>query len=155
MDKDINNPKESNFEINSSIEKEYFHLQKIVDDFDAKSLTIKAWSVSLSVTIAGSSALISKPQLLLFAAITSLMFWLIDTSWKVFQYANYRRINEIEEYIKERKDNIDALQIGTSWFNSYNKGGYRRFLKIMCWHHVFLPHGAMMILFLCSYLIMK
>jgi hypothetical protein len=38
------------------LEKEYFHINSEIERFDSKSLTIKAWSVSLAGTIAGSSA---------------------------------------------------------------------------------------------------
>lgn len=31
------------------MKEEYFHLNEIVEDFDQKALTIKAWSVTLSM----------------------------------------------------------------------------------------------------------
>jgi hypothetical protein len=30
---------------------EYFHIQRVAEDFDAKSLTIKSWSVTLSMAV--------------------------------------------------------------------------------------------------------
>ena len=63
---------------NVSLEKEYFHLQTIIEQFDNKSLTIKAWSVTVVGSMAGSSAFTNDRLILVFAALVSLMFWFID-----------------------------------------------------------------------------
>lgn len=136
------------------LEKEYFHLHSTIESFDAKSLTIKAWSVSLAGVVASSGAFFGKWQLLLFASAASLMFWLIDTSWKTFQYANYRRISEIEDFMHGRRKTIEPLQIARSWYVSYSGGGLKRYLKIMFWPHVVLPHGAMCVGLFVAYLIL-
>ncbi len=136
-----------------SLEKEYFHLQTVVEEFDSKSLTIKAWSVTLASAIAGSSAFTKENIILLFAALVSLMFWFIDGYWKTFQYANYKRIKEIEAFMRGEKNDLDNLQIGTSWGKSYHKGGIRRLFKMLFWPHVFLPHGAMFLILSIIYLL--
>lgn len=133
------------------IEKEYFHLQNVIESFDAKSLTIKAWSVTLATAIASSSAFKSDETLLLFASLASLMFWFIDGFWKTFQYANYRRSGLIEKFMRGEKKTINSLQIGTSWGISNRNGGNKRLLKILFWPHVLLPHAAMFILLLAIY----
>ena len=134
------------------LEKEYFHLQSVVESFDAKSLTIKAWSVSVVGVLASSGAFFGKWQLLLFASIMSLMFWLIDTAWKTFQYANYRRIAHIEEFMRGERKTIEGLQMASSWYRSFKTGGGKRYRRIMLWGHVFLPHGAMFVGLLLAYL---
>lgn len=128
---------------NELLEKEYFHLQTVIEQFDSKSLTIKAWSVTIAGAIAGSSAFAENKIILLFAAIVSLMFWLIDCSWKTFQYANYRRVAHIEEFMRGEKDNLENLQIARSWSTSFHEGGTKRFFRILFWQHVILPHGIM------------
>lgn len=135
------------------LEKEYFHIQSVIEDYDAKSLTIKAWSVSLVGVIAGASAFTENKMVILFAALVSLMFWFIDGAWKTFQFANYRRSREIEKYMNGDIDHIDNLQIGTSWSASYRAGGLKRLFKIMFWLHVILPHGAMFILLTSVYFV--
>lgn len=135
-----------------SLEKEYFHLQTVVEGFDSKSLTIKAWSVTLASAIAGSSAFTKENIILLFAALVSLMFWFIDGSWKTFQYANYKRIKDIEAFMRGEIKNLNNLQIGTSWGISYHKGGTRRLFKMLFWPHVVLPHGAMFLILILIYL---
>jgi hypothetical protein len=134
------------------LEKEYFHLQSEIESFDGKSLTIKAWSVSLAGAIAGSSAFTDDKIIILFAALVSLMFWFVDGAWKTFQYANYRRIAQIEEFMRGDSKSIENLQIAKSWSKSYHSGGNKRLVKIMLWPHVILPHGAMFILLLVVYL---
>ena len=128
------------------LEKEYFHLQTTIEDFDSKSLTIKAWSVTIAGSVAGSSAFTDNKIILLLAAVISLMFWFIDGSWKTFQYANYRRIGEIEKFMRGEKKDLSNFQISTSWNLSYQKAKLKRLLKILFWPHIFLPHGAMFLL---------
>ena len=134
------------------LEKEYFHLQTQIEKFDDKSLTIKAWSVSLAAAIAGSSSFAENYILILFASFASLMFWIIDASWKNFQYANYKRIWEIEKYMRGEVSKIDHLQIATFWSQSFRKNGLKRFFRILIWRHVLIPHGIMSILFLLLFL---
>lgn len=135
------------------LEKEYFHLQSEIERFDGKSITIKAWSVSLAGTIAGSSAFTENKVVILFASLVSLMFWFVDAAWKTFQYAHYKRIREIEKFMRGRRKEILNLQISDSWSRSYSNGGLRRLFKIMRWKHVLLPHGGMFFLLLLAYLI--
>ncbi len=49
-------------------------------------------------------------MLLLLSAGASLLFWLIDTSWKTFQQANYHRLRTIEKYMKGKIPD-DALAV--------------------------------------------
>ena len=50
-------------QLRNALQAEYLHLQKVIEDFDGRALTIKAWSVTFSlVTIAGFFA----PKNLLF-----------------------------------------------------------------------------------------
>ena len=137
------------------LQKEYFHLQSAVGDFDGKSLTIKAWSVSLAGALAGAGAFWERPRLLLAAALASLMFWLVDTAWKVFQYAHYRRVRDIEAFMRGEREELAPLQVATSWSESFREGGTRRFFRILLWGHVFLPHGAMCLTLLIAWALAK
>lgn len=137
------------------LEKEYFHLNQVVESFDAKSLTIKAWNVTLAGSLGGAGAFTQQYELLLFAAIASLLFWFIDTYWKNFQYANYRRIGQIEAYLAGETESIDCFQIASTWYASYSTHARRRFYRIMFWPHVVLPHGVMSLGLLITYLLIK
>lgn len=134
------------------LEREYFHLQTLVENFDAKSLTIKAWSVSLAIAVLSSGAFSNTINVLVYAAMASFLFWLIEAYWKTFQNANYKRIRDIENYLNGNADDIDCFQIGTSWSNEYNQLGRKQFYTALFWPHVVLPHGIMCIGFSICYL---
>lgn len=140
---------------NELLEKEYFHLYSVVENFDAKSLNIKAWSVTLAVGIAGAGAFTEHKSLLIFASIASFLFWLIDGYWKTFQISNYRRLHEIEEYYSGKIDNINCLQISSNWYKSYRTDVRKRLVIILFWPHIFLPHGAMTLGFGAWYLVWR
>ena len=90
-------------QLRNALQAEYLHLQKVIEDFDGRALTIKAWSVTFSlVTIAGFFAT-QKPAVLMVACFSALLFWYIEASWKTFQYAYYDRAWEIEEYFRGKK----------------------------------------------------
>jgi uncharacterized membrane protein len=113
---------------------------------------IKAWSVSLAAAIASLGAFTEHYILLVYASFAALLFWLIDSYWKTFQFAYYKRIGQIEDFLSNKSTSISTPQIGTTWGESYNEGGWKRFFQIMLWPHVLLPHGVMSIGFLCAYL---
>jgi hypothetical protein len=78
---------------------EYLQLQKTVEDFDGRSLTIKAWSVTLSTGGLALAAYEKGNVLILFAAAaTALGFWIVDWVWKLHQRAFYPRIEAIEAW---------------------------------------------------------
>ena len=133
------------------LEKEYFHLQALVESFDAKSLTIKAWSVSLAMAVLSSGAFSKTYNVLLYAAMAALLFWLIEGYWKTFQSANYRRIAEIEKYLNDELPEINCFQINTSWSCEYRKQGRTLFYRSLFWPHVMLPHGIMTLGFSIGY----
>jgi hypothetical protein len=131
---------------NDSIDKdllraEYFHLQATVEEFDAKSLTIKAWSVSLSMAGVGAAYFQQEPIVLILAGLSALTFWLIEAQWKTFQYAYHARIREIEDFLSGKLDTIKVPQISTSWRQSWHAGGARRLFNVLTWPHVLLPHA--------------
>jgi hypothetical protein len=127
------------------VKEEYFHLQKIVEDFDARVLTIKAWSVTFSMAGIAAAYYQSKPVVLLPASFSAFLFWVIEALWKTFQYANYQRLYEIEQFLSGETTTIVAPRIAHSWSTSWHAGGTRRLLRIMTWPHVLLPHAVVYI----------
>ena len=79
---------------------EYLHLQKVIEDFDGKSLTIKAWSVSFSLVAIGSAFVSHSSVVLLIAGVSALLFWIIESFWKTFQFMHYTRSGQLEEYFR-------------------------------------------------------
>jgi hypothetical protein len=125
------------------LRQEYFHLQEAVEKFDEKAITIKAWSVTLSMAGIGAAFLKSIPVLLFLSGVASLLFWLIEAWWKVFQQAFYPRINEIESLMKGLPvDHPSSPFILGSWSLAWRAARQRGlFWTVLLWPHVFLPHA--------------
>jgi hypothetical protein len=75
---------------------EYLELQKIIEGFDARALTIKAWSVTFSAAGLGFAYQQHNPVLLLVAAGSALVFWMVEAISKLDQRAFIPRISQIE-----------------------------------------------------------
>ena len=125
------------------LKEEYFYLQKIVEDFDSKSLTIKAWSVTLSA--AGLIAAYTQDAsiVLVIAAASSLAFWIIEALWKENQQSFYPRIRAIEKSFRsnDRGAEIHPLQIAAGWSAAWHDNKKdKKLLDIILWPHVFIPH---------------
>jgi hypothetical protein len=127
------------------IAQEYLQLQKVVEDYDLRAITIKAWSVTFSAAGLSAAYLQGKAVLLLVAGLSAVVFWIVEALWKTNQQAYYPRIREIETYFRtagtKEAPLITPFKIGTAWSYHFRaKGGYRRAFKIMWWPHVALPH---------------
>ena len=131
---------------------EYLHIQSVIEEFDGRMLTIKAWSVSFSLAAFGGAFAAHAAALLLIASLSAFMFWLIEGLWKTFQYAHYYRSIKIEEYFSKQVEDIDPMQIGSSWQVHWKRGGRKRLFRIMTWPHVYLPHGVIFVLGIVLYL---
>jgi hypothetical protein len=123
------------------LQTEYFQLQKIVEDFDSRALTIKAWSVTLSAAAMITAYVQATPIILAIAAVSALVFWLIEGLWKLNQQAFYARIYEIENSMANGQMNLPPLQIASSWSKNFNANRReRKIFDVLQWPHVYLPH---------------
>ena len=121
---------------------EYMKLQDIIESFDERALTIKAWSVSFSFAAIGAAYAADGWPVLMLAGLSALLFWSIEGLWKSFQDAHYGRLYALEDYFAGTSPPPAPLQIGRSWYARWKGGGMRRLLRIMTWPHVWLPHGV-------------
>jgi uncharacterized protein YybS (DUF2232 family) len=124
------------------LKEEYFHLQKVVEEFDSKALTIKTWSVSGSLVVISAGLSKDRPnELFLIGAIAAMLFWIIEAYWKAFQLSNYARIMAIEAYFRSpRESTIKPLQIASAWSRSYRDYHKKKIFEIIWWPAVMLPH---------------
>ena len=126
--------------LNALLAQEYLQMQKAVEDFDGRALTIKAWSVTFGAAGLTVAYAQSKPAILLLASAGALVFWLVEAIWKVNQQAYYPRIVEIEAHFRG-EESTTPLQITRSWSTAYHgRGRYWYALHILGWPHVALPH---------------
>lgn len=125
---------------------EYLQLQKTVEDFDSRALTIKAWSVTFSAAGLGLAYQQGNPTLLLVAAGSALVFWVVEAVWKSHQRAYYPRIAAIEEHFRAiSSGGLPPLQILASWRGAYGKGRFAETtaigrLAVPFFGGVLLPH---------------
>lgn len=128
----------------SILKDEYLQVQKAIEDFDTRSLTIKAWSVSFSLVIMGGAFLSKQPLPFMIGGISALLFWYIEARWKTFQDAHYARSNELERYFYKGAAGGEKpypLQIGHSWQKRWKEESRGKLFKLAFWEHVALPHA--------------
>lgn len=122
---------------------EYLQLQKTIEEFDGKALTIKAWSVTLSAAGIVTAYVEEKPAILLIAAASALVFWIVEALWKTNQQAFYERVYEIEGYFAESDSPVRPLRIAGAWSESWHcRSGGLFALTVMWWLHVMIPHAV-------------
>lgn len=131
-------------QLNAALQAEYLHVQKTIEDFDARALTIKAWSITFSfVAIAGAFASHSRIPFLLSAA-SAFIFWMLEIQWKIFQAAYYERSNQIEAHFRGGPLIEHPFQIGTSWYAAWRSRRITQIPRVALWLHVALPHVIVM-----------
>lgn len=110
----------SDDQLRETLQAEYFYLQGVIEEFDSRALTIKAWSISFSLAaIAGAFA--SQAYLVfLVAFVSALLFWFLEATWKSFQLGYYQRAEAIERHFQGEAAPIAPLQIGATWFRHWS-----------------------------------
>lgn len=123
----------------SLLKDEYSMLQQFYEDFDKRILGIKGWSATIAIAAIGGGFYQTR-LLWVFAAAASLVFWLLESVWKGFQYCYSPRIAQLERAFREDKfDDIAPLQIGISWYTAFQKNGLQLLttfrMGIVCFPH--------------------
>lgn len=124
---------------------EYAHLQRILEDFDTKTLTVKAWSVTFSAAAIGFAYDKGQAAILVVSIASALSFLVVECMIKVNQQAFYDRINRIEAHFAGA-GYTHTFQTAKEWKAAFEANGeHRRVLEVICWPHVFMPHLAIAI----------
>ncbi len=129
-------------QLTDALRAEYLHLQKTVEDFDSKALTIKAWSVTFSLAVLAGAFTSHSKLVVLVAALASALFWFLETLWKSFQLGYYSRIEAIETHFRGTSDQIAPNQICGSWMARWRKTTWGEIFAMAFWPHIALPHCA-------------
>jgi hypothetical protein len=82
--------------LRDDLTKEYFALVDTVGAFDGRVMTVKGWSVTLSLAGLGLGFQQGHFALFALAAVTALAFWLIEGQIKTQQWRYYSRMRDIE-----------------------------------------------------------
>lgn len=103
---------------------EYLLLQKFYEDFDGRIVTIKGWSATIGMAAIGGGFYQSR-YLWLFSAGAAIIFWLVESLWKSFQYMYGPRIQVIEEAFRtDQFADISPMQVYSSWFDTFQENGF-------------------------------
>ncbi len=126
------------------IKEEYFYLHSQIEEFDKKALQIKQWSVTIAIAGIGTAYWKGVAELLLLSSLSALLFWFLETQWKLFQQSHLGRIRVIERYLRFPVKEFAPLQIHTYWNRCYKKTlrGFKCFFTVLAWRAVWIPHGA-------------
>lgn len=142
-------------QLNAALQAEYLHIQKTIEDFDSRALTIKAWSMTFSLAaIAGAFASHSSAVFLI-AAISAAVFWLLETQWKLFQMSYYPRAELIAEHFRGEQRVEHPFQIGPAWYKRWAELRGRGTPQVMRWPHIALPHAIVVILGIALFILTK
>lgn len=130
------------------LKEEYFAIQHMIEEYDQRALTIKAWSVTLSAAAIVTAYIKLQSEVLLIAAGSAVVFWIVEALWKINQQAFYPRTKEIERYFARSNTGLPPLQIATSWSEAFWRdrrdsrllGWIPSHYQAMLWPHVYMPH---------------
>jgi hypothetical protein len=128
-------------QLDAALQAEYLHLQKTIEDFDSRALTIKAWSVSFGLAAIGGAFASHASAVFLIAAAGASLFWYLETTWKVFQMAYYSRSEAIERHFRTNEKLSAPFQIAASWHRSWRRTSPAEVRWVAIWPHVALPHA--------------
>jgi hypothetical protein len=118
---------------------EYLLLLRFYEDFDARLMIIKGWSFTIGLAAIGFGFQYSKRELWLFASGAALIFWLLEGTWKTFQYSYAPRIAEIEQAFRTGDfSGIVPFQTYTRWYDGWRA---QRLLRNMALPIVWTPHA--------------
>ncbi|MCW2526177.1 MAG: hypothetical protein JWM76_1037 [Pseudonocardiales bacterium] len=108
--------------LRDDLNKEYYALLNVVSEFDGRQLTVKGWSVTLSLAALGVGFQQQHYALFGLAAATALAFWYMDVLLKRFQLRYYSRMRDIEHAAFQINSvpldgmgNVSAPRIDMSW----------------------------------------
>jgi hypothetical protein len=119
-----------NAEKKNLVKDEYLYLQKVIEDFDGRIITIKAWSVTFSLVALGGAFASHAAPVFLFGSVSACLFWILEGYWKTFQLAYLARVTKIEGYFAGDIDDIVPMQISRSWYAAYRSEDKRHLLRL-------------------------
>lgn len=127
-------------QLNSALQAEYLHIQKTIEDFDTRALTIKAWSITFGL-VAITGAFVSNACVaFLISAISAAIFWILEIQWKLFQICYYERSDLIEAHFAGGDAVEEPFQISSAWLRRWQALRTADIFVVARMPHVALPH---------------
>jgi hypothetical protein len=139
-------------------------LQNGIRTYDGMLFTIKGWAITIFSAFIFFAADKQQPAFLPFCAISVILFWLLDATYRTIQTVYINRYNEIERFlqgsefshaVKERNfKNFHIPNVGAS----FKVTGFKKYIgifKIAFVYHNALLYVAMLILIALLKLVIK
>lgn len=101
--------------LRADLNREYYAILDVISAYDGRFLTIKGWSVTLSLAALGLGFQQQHYALFGLAAATALAFWFLDLLMKGYQFHYYARMRDIEVACF-RLNAVDLDDLG--WFSA-------------------------------------
>jgi hypothetical protein len=128
----------------SFLKDEYLLLQRFYEDYDGRALNVKGWSATIAISAIGTGFYQTK-YLWLFAAGASLAFWMLETTWKSFQYLYRPCIEELENsFARNSFGGLAPFQIYNSWGAAHRARGFQ-LVKVFFTLIVLFPHALTLV----------
>lgn len=149
------NPREK--ALREDLLREYFAVVSQISEHDGRMISVKGWSVTLSLTALGLGFQTGHYALFMLAALTGAGFWFLNGLLKGHQVRHYARVREIEVVAHalnavdiEGTGPMSSPRIGWSWTQAdrppaapvlLTSDGIRRSLKLRFFYpNVMFPH---------------
>ncbi len=125
------------------LEKEYFHLRDVIESFDQRALTIKGWSVAVGAALGALTR--ERTWGLVAAAISSVVFWILELYWRSFKHVFVMRAELLEQFFAGGSQPV-PLQIQTHWDKEWKTNGRKQMIRMSWWLHVCFPHVVVLVI---------
>jgi len=105
---------------------EYYAILRVISEYGSRFLTIKGWSVTLSLAGLGLAFVEEKRWLLLLAAASALGFWIVEALAKQHQTRYFGRMRDIEVATYKASESTNpncgsSPQIDWAWHTAGDK----------------------------------
>ncbi|HWF78589.1 MAG TPA: hypothetical protein VN694_15600 [Caulobacteraceae bacterium] len=130
-------------DLRGELQAEYLLLQSQYEAYDQRALSLKGLATPLLG--AGVAFGLKDPSLPLVAVTVALAIalWVLEVTWKVFQYCNIPRIQKLEAWFASADpDEMRPFQVYGSWAHAFKGewGGVGRWLAVAIEPFVCLPY---------------
>jgi len=134
--------------LREELQAEYLLLQNQYEAYDQRALSLKALATPLLG--AGVAFGVKEPSVVLIGltVAVAIALWILETTWKVFQYCNIPRIEALEEWFANSEpQELKPFQTYRAWSAAFRNDwrDARRWVAVACEPFVYLPYVVVVI----------
>lgn len=135
-------------QLRGELQAEYLLLQNQYEAYDQRALSLKALATPLLG--AGVAFGIKEPSAALIGltVAVAIALWILETTWKVFQYCNIPRIQALKEWFANPSpEELKPFQVYRSWGVAFQRDWHdaRRWAAVAREPFVYLPYAIVVV----------